>query len=127
MPVLLGVGVFQMGIMIGLMTYGLKHVDAGRSVILVYTTSLWVLPGAVLFLGERANRWQIAGLLVGLAGVVILFNPLNFAWHDRMALIGNACLLLCALSWAVALLWVRGHRWRLDPLQLLPWQSLVGA
>jgi drug/metabolite transporter (DMT)-like permease len=127
MPVLLGVGVFQMGIMIGLMTFGLKHVDAGRSVILVYTTSLWVLPGAVLFLGERASRWQIAGLLVGLAGVVILFNPLNFAWHDRMALIGNACLLLCALSWAVALLMVRGHRWRLDPLQLLPWQSLVGA
>jgi drug/metabolite transporter (DMT)-like permease len=127
MPVLLGVGVFQMGIMIGLMTFGLKHVDAGRSVILVYTTSLWVLPGAVLFLGERANRWQIAGLLVGLAGVVILFNPLHFAWHDRMALIGNACLLLCALSWAVALLMVRGHRWRLDPLQLLPWQSLVGA
>ena len=30
----IGVGVFQMGIMIGLMTFGLKHVDAGRSVIL---------------------------------------------------------------------------------------------
>ena len=80
MPVLLGVGVFQMGIMVGLMTFGLKHVDAGRSVILVYTTSLWVLPGAVLFLGERASRWQIAGFLAGLAGVVILFNPLDFAW-----------------------------------------------
>lgn len=127
MPVLLGVGVFQMGIMVGLMTFGLKHVDAGRSVILVYTTSLWVLPGAVLFLHERISRWQVAGFVAGLAGVVILFNPLDFDWHDRVALLGNASLLLCALSWAVALLQVRGHRWRLDPLQLLPWQSLLGA
>ena len=127
MPVLLGVGVFQMGIMIGLMTFGLKHVDAGRSVILVYTTSLWVLPGAMLFLGERVSCWQIAGFVAGLAGVVILFNPLDFAWGDRVALLGNASLLLSALSWSVALLQVRGHRWRLDPLQLLPWQSLVGG
>lgn len=127
MPVLLGVGVFQMGIMVGLMAIGLKHVDAGRSVILVYTTSLWVLPGAMLFLGERVSRRQAGGLAAGLAGVVILFNPFTFAWGDRVALLGNAALLLCALSWSVALLQVRGHRWRLDPLQLLPWQSLIGA
>lgn len=127
MPVLLGVGVFQMGLMVGLMTFGLKHIDAGRSVILVYTTSLWVLPGAVLFLGERASRWQVAGLLAGMAGVIVLFNPLDFAWSDRAVVIANASLLLSALSWSVALLQVRGHRWRLDPLQLLPWQSLVGG
>jgi drug/metabolite transporter (DMT)-like permease len=127
LSVLFVVGVFQMGVMVGLMTYGLKHVDAGRSVILVYTTSLWVVPGAVLFLGERISRWQIIGLLSGCVGVVVLFNPFTFAWTDRAALLGNASLIVAALSWAVALLWIRGHRWRLGPLQLLPWQSLVGG
>ena len=127
LPALLTGGVFQMGLMLGLLTFGLKRVDAGRSAILIYTTSLWMLPGAVLFLRERASVWQLVGWLTGMAGVAVLFNPLDFPWSNRSVLIGNACLLLAALSWAVALLQARGHRWRLDPLQLLPWQSLIGA
>ena len=32
-------------------TIGLEIVPAGRSVVLAYTTPLWVVPGASLFLG----------------------------------------------------------------------------
>jgi drug/metabolite transporter (DMT)-like permease len=127
LPMVLGLGVFQMTLMIGLVTFGVTSIGAGRSAILCYTTPLWVIPGAILLLGERVDRWQIVGLAVGMAGLAVLFNPLDFDWGDRKVLIGNASVLLGALSWAAAILQVRGHRWDSNPLQLLPFQSLIGA
>ncbi len=127
MPVVLGAGVLQMAALMGLVTFALRYVDAGRSSILIYTTSLWMVPGAVLILGEKASRWQLAGLALGLCGIGVLFNPLTFDWHSPTLLLGNGCLLLASVCWAAALLQVRTHRWRMDPLQVLPWQALLGT
>lgn len=127
LPMVLGLGVFQMTLMIGLVTYGVASVGAGRSAILTYTTPLWVIPGAILLLGERADKWQILGLAVGVAGLAVLFNPLDFDWGDRRVLIGNGSVLLGALFWSAAMVQVRGHNWDSDPLQLLPFPSLIGA
>ena len=102
-------------------------VPAGRSAILAYTTPLWVAPGAALFLGERLTRGRLLGLALGLGGVMVLFNPVAFNWSDAAALKGNGMLLFAALVWAAAILHVRGHRWVGSPLDLAPWQMLVGV
>ena len=83
-------------------------------------------PGAALFLGERLSRGKLCGLVLGLGGVLVLFNPLGFDWADGRALVGNGLLLLAALVWAATILHVRGHRWTLTPLELAPWQMLAG-
>ncbi len=127
LPVVLGTGLMQMGVIVAAITFGVKEVGAGRSAILAYTVPVWVAPGAMLFLGERITRGQLAGLICGLAGVVVLFNPLGFDWSDKRVLLGNGAVLGGAVVWAAALLQMRGHRWRADPLALLPWQSLLGA
>lgn len=119
-------GIFQGALMMGFTTMGLQTVGAGRSAILCYTTPIWIIPGAILLLGERITRFQVVGLACGLAGVAILFNPLDFDWHARATLVGNMYCLLAALSWSVALLHVRGHRWQTDPIELMPLQSLLG-
>lgn len=125
-PLVLSVGLLQMAAFGALINLGLMHVPAGRSSILAYTTPLWVAPGAVLLLGERLDRPRIAGLALGLAGVLALFNPLGFDWSDGGQLLGNGLLLGAALCWAAAILHVRRHRWAGSPLELLPWQMLVG-
>ncbi len=107
--------------------FALRHVPAGRSVVLAYTTTLWLLPFGVVFLRERLSRLRALGALVGLAGVAVLFNPLSFDWRDPETLWGNGCLLLAALIWAIAILHTRCHVWRLTPLQLLPWEMLGAA
>lgn len=125
--IVLSVGLLQMGLFLALVNTGLLWVGAGRSAVLAYTTPLWVVPLATLVLGERLTRLKLVGLLVGLAGLAVMFNPLDFDWSNRDTLLGNGLLMLGALCWAIAILHVRAHRWTLSPLELAPWQFLVAA
>ena len=110
-----------------LMAYGLQHVTVGRSVVLAYTTPLWVALGAWPFLHERIPTARAAGIALGLGGLAWLFNPLAFDWSDANALFGNAMLLLSALSWSVSILYTRAHKWVSSPFQLVFWQALLAT
>ncbi len=127
LPVVVAIGVFHMVLFSALMTAGLKYVPAGRSIVLGYTTPLWVAPGAWLFLKEPLPARRIVGIMIGLAGLAVLFNPLTFEWGDRQAVYGNALLLLAALAWSVSILYVRAHRWISTPFQLVFWEALLAA
>jgi drug/metabolite transporter (DMT)-like permease len=126
LPVVLSIGLVQMAAMLALMNLGLVNVAAGRSAILSYTTPLWVVPGAILILGERLSWGKAMALLLGLAGVAFMFNPIGFDWSDRKAVIGNGYLLAAAALWAATTVHLRSHRWRGTPLALVPWQMIVG-
>jgi uncharacterized membrane protein len=112
LPVLLSITLLHMVGFTVLTSFGLSVVPAGRSVVLAYTTPLWVTPGAWLFLGERLTARRTVGVLIGLLGLVTLFNPFAFDWTSREAVLGNAAILLGALLWAGSILHIRGHRWR---------------
>jgi drug/metabolite transporter (DMT)-like permease len=126
-PVLLSVTVLHMVGFTALSSVGLTLVPAGRSAVLAYTTPLWVVPGAALFLGERLTARRLVGVAVGLAGLVVLFNPAALDWRERAIVLGNAAILGAALLWAGAILHIRGHRWRSTPFDLLPWQMLLAT
>ena len=127
LPVLLSVGVLHMGIFSALVSIGLQFVPAGRSVVLAYTTPIWVLPGAYLLLGERAGWPRVAGAALGIAGLLVLFDPRHFAWDDARALAGNALVLAAAVFWAMSILYVRRHKWVTPPFELTFWQALVAT
>jgi drug/metabolite transporter (DMT)-like permease len=125
LPVVLSIGIFQLAAFLAFIHLGLMHVEAGRAAILAYTTLIWVTPLAVLFLGERLTLLKTIGLFCGLGGVFVLFNPVGFDWSSRSLLLGNGFLIAGALAWALCILHVRVHPFRLSPLQLTPWQMLV--
>jgi drug/metabolite transporter (DMT)-like permease len=127
LPVLLSITLCHMVGFTVLTSFGLVVVPAGRSVVLAYTTPLWVTPGAALFLGERLTARRAIGVLVGLVGLAALFNPFAFDWTSREAVLGNASILAGALLWAGSILHTRGHRWRSTPFELLPWQLLLAT
>jgi drug/metabolite transporter (DMT)-like permease len=110
-----------------LASWGLQTVPTGRSVVLAYTTPLWVVPGAALFLGERLTRRKIAGVLSGMIGLVVLFNPLAFDWTSRAAVLGNGAIIIAALLWATSILHIRAHHWRSTPFDLVPWEMLLAT
>src|SRR5204862_5296268 len=83
LPVLLSITLLHMVGFTVLTSYGLAVVPAGRSVVLAYTTPLWVTPGARLFLGEPLTPRRTIGVLVGLMGLATLFNPFAFDWTSR--------------------------------------------
>lgn len=126
-PVLLSITLLHMVGFVVLTAVGLQLVPTGRSVVLAYTTPLWVAPGARLFLGERLTRRRVLGVVVGLCGLLVLFNPLAFDWSDRRGVFGNLAILAAALLWAGSIVHVRGHRWETTPFALLPWEMLLAA
>jgi drug/metabolite transporter (DMT)-like permease len=127
MPVVMGIALLHMVAFAGLVAIGIQFIPAGRSVVLGYTTLLWVAPGARLFLGEPITAWRAAGLALGLGGLALMFNPLAFDWSDTGALFGNGLILLAALFWAVSILQVRAHKWLSTPFQLVFWEVLIAT
>ncbi len=127
LPLLLSVGLAQMGGFTMLITLGLTHVEAGRSAILAYTTPLWVTPIAVLFFKEPLSKLGLSGIILGILGVVCLFNPLTFNWSNHVALVGNGLLLLAAFVWALVIIHIRFGKHHSTPLELAPWQMLLGT
>jgi drug/metabolite transporter (DMT)-like permease len=126
-PIVLSITLLHMVGFGALAAWGLHLVPTGRSVVLAYTTPLWVVPGAWLFLNERLTAMRIAGVLMGLAGLAVLFNPSTFDWTSRAAVLGNGAIVLGAFLWAASILHIRGHRWRSTPLDLVPWEMLLAT
>jgi drug/metabolite transporter (DMT)-like permease len=126
-PVVLAVAVLHMGAFAALVAFGLQLLPAGRSIVLGYTTPLWVAPAAWLFLREPVTGSRLAGIGLGLVGLVAMFNPLAFDWNDRDALTGNGLILLAALCWAANIVYVRAHRWISTPFQMVFWQALIAT
>lgn len=127
LPVLLSITLLHMVGFVVLANVGLQLVPTGRSVVLAYTTPLWVVPGARLVLREPLTPRKVLGVVVGVIGLGVLFNPLTFDWDDRHAVLGNAAILAAALLWAANILHIRGHRWRATPFDLAPWETLLAA
>ena len=126
-PVLLSLGIGQSGIFMALIHVSLLFVEAGRSSVLAYTTPIWVVPLAYVFLGETMTKRKAVGLAVGVGGLMVLFNPLTFPWGLNGYTLGNGLLILAAVIWAAVIVHVRGHGWSRPHLSIIPWQFLMGA
>ena len=127
LPVIVVVSMFHMVAFSALVAFGLQFSAVGRSIVLGYTTPLWVMPAAWLFLGERMTPSRSLGMALGLIGLAVMFNPFAFNWSDANTLAGSGCILLAALCWAVAIVYVRAHRWISTPFQLVFWQTLLAT
>lgn len=126
-PLILIIGFLQISFYILLTNLGLAYLPAGRSSLLAYTTPLWVLPVAIFLFDEPVNLLKWCGLAFGLVGLILLLSPWEMQWSDPHILFGSAMLLLASLSWAISILCSRYMHWSKSPLELIPWQLLIGT
>jgi drug/metabolite transporter (DMT)-like permease len=125
LPVVLSYGLLAIGAATVLMIMALVHAPAGRSSVLAYTLPLWVVPIMAWATATWPTRRELSGLGLGLAGLVLLLNPLVMDWSSTDALVAAAMLLASAMASAVAVVHVRLHRWRGTPFDVQLWQLLV--
>ncbi len=126
LPIVLSLAVFRLAAVFVLVYSGLQLVPAGRSSVIVWTTSLWTVPIAAVFLGERMTGRRWVGLALGICGVVVLFEPWGVAWDQPGVALGHVLLITAAVVNAATAVHIRGHRWTVEPLRAVPWQ-LGGA
>lgn len=127
LPVVVAIGLLHMVGFSVLVAAGLRHAPVGRSIVLGYTTPLWVAPLAWVFLGEAVSRRTLLGIAGATLGLVLMFNPVSVDWHDHQTLTGNALILLASWCWAASIVYVRKHRWIATPWQLVLWEALLAA
>jgi drug/metabolite transporter (DMT)-like permease len=122
LPIVVSMALFRLAAVTVLVFSALELVPAGRSSVVVWTSSLWTVPIAAIFLGERMTRARWLGLALGIAGVLALFEPWSFDWSDSAVAIGHALLILAAITNAATAVHIRAHRWSIAPLDSMPWQ-----
>ena len=77
-PVVLTVAILHMGAFAVLTAFGLQLVPMGRSIVLGYTTPLWVAPAAWLLLGEPMTRLRLTGVGLGWPD----WRPCSIRWRS---------------------------------------------
>ncbi len=127
LPMVVSLALLHMGLFASLTSLGLVYVSAGRTVLVAYTTPLWVFPLAWLFAGEALTGQRLIAIASGMLGLALLVNPLAIPWSDSGVLTGHALILLAAVCWAISIVYTRLHKWAATPFDLLFWQLLLGA
>lgn len=119
-------GLLQMGAFSALTGLALLVLPPGRASVLAFSTPLWVVPLAAWRLREHASSRALAGVALGLIGVLVIASP-ALQRGGRAQGAAYAMLLGASAAWAVSIVFVRGHRFESSPLALAPWQMLVAA
>jgi drug/metabolite transporter (DMT)-like permease len=119
-------GVLQMAAYAALTATALTTLPPGRASVLAYSTPLWVAPISAWRSRERLSASDILGVVLGTVGVAIIAAP-AIARAQYAQLHGCALLLAAAAAWAIAIVYVRGHRFDASILTLAPWQMLIAA
>ncbi len=127
LPVVLSIALLHMVAFSALVAAGLQFLPASQAIVLGYTTPIWVALGAFLLLGEALTNWRITGIILGLVGLAVIFNPLSFDWTDRQTIYGCGLTLLAAMCWAASIVYVRAHKWIGTPFELTIWQLLLAT
>ncbi len=101
---------------------GMQFLSAGFSSVLSYSMPLWVVIMAHFLLGEKLTKRKTVGVIMGMIGLVALFNVSGGGawWAIILTLFG-------AIAWAFASVLVKLKLQHCNILQYTTWQMVVGA
>lgn len=119
-------GILSFTVNYGLLFWGEQHVSSGLAALLQATIPVFGLIIAHYYLpGERLTVLKIIGVLLGVAGVGVIFSD-QMSFHGALALLGSAAIVLGALAAAYANVLVKARGSHLDPAVLALGQMIFG-
>jgi len=107
---------------------GLHHITAGRASLIVACTPLVITISAALFLGEHLTTLKVTGVLLSLAGAVMVISngQPGMLFHGGFGP-GEKALLGCVFSWSAYSLIGRSVLKTLSPLTAVCYSSMIGT
>ena len=97
---------------------GLKHTTATNASILMTSLPVFAVATAAILGIEKIGPRRLAGIVLSVAGALVMVNPLRFEGGQGAAL-GNTLILLNALAYALFLVLQR------PVLARIPWRTLI--
>jgi drug/metabolite transporter (DMT)-like permease len=108
-----------------LVIIGVSLLPSGRAALLGYTMPLWSMLLSVVFLGDRLSGRTVLGLLLGLAGIVVLMG--GSVEGMLQAPLGVLCMILGAWSWAIGVVLFKRIPVTMPTSALTGWMMLAGS
>ena len=108
-----------------LVIIGVSLLPSGRAALLGYTMPLWSVMLSIWFLGERLTVRSVFGLLLGLAGIVVLMGGSLEGMKQAPA--GVVCMILGAWSWAIGVVLFKRMPVTMPTSSLTGWTMLLGS
>ena len=124
---LIVLGFLQTFAVFGFITYALMFVEAGKTSIILYTMPIWSSILAPLFLKETMTKQNAFGLLLGTAGLVFIIGNDIFLTSSIQNIIGILLVLLAAICWASATIYLRLKLSHANQLAVNAYQMLLGG
>jgi drug/metabolite transporter (DMT)-like permease len=118
-----GLGVFANQV---LFVTGLKHTTATNASILMLSVPVFTVAAAAALRIERVGAARLVGILLSVAGALVLVNPLRFS-ADHSAALGNAIILVNGLAYALFLVLQRPVLARIPWRTVIAWSFLFGT
>ena len=123
---LMKTGVLAFALNYGLVFWGEQHISSGLAALLQTTIPVFGMIIAHAYLpGERLNALKLAGVLLGVAGVGVIFSN-QLSTEGRMAAWGSAAILAGAVFVAYSNVLVKARGSRIDPAVLAAGQMFCG-
>jgi O-acetylserine/cysteine efflux transporter len=115
--------IIKISVSFGLMHFsmffvGMTYTDAGTAAMVVQLGTPFAMFGAVIFLKERISIVNISGLVLSLAGMVVLSGSPTLSSFK-----GIAILLVSAMGWAITNILIKGDK-TLSTYAMTGWMSL---
>jgi len=125
-PLVISVGLLQMGAFTALALWALQYVPPGRASVVAYATAIWVIPLSSLVLGERPSRWQWLATAFSYAGIGVIVAPALGGW-EMHTVMGLGMLLGASLAWSISIIHLRGNRHVRLGADMIPWECAVAT
>jgi drug/metabolite transporter (DMT)-like permease len=120
------VGVLQFALNYGLVFWGEQYISSGLAAVLQSTFPAFGLIIAHFYLPqERLTRGRVAGVLLGMFGVAVIFSD-QLSIAGSMALLGSIALVLSALCGSYGNVLVKAYGAKIDPQAMAAGQMIFG-
>jgi drug/metabolite transporter (DMT)-like permease len=119
-------GLLQVAAPFLLISLGEEHVSSSLAGILVSAAPIWTALLALRFdAAERSRGWSLVGVLVGIAGVALLFGvDLTTGLGE---ILGGLAILLASLGYSAGALVIKHKLPGVSPLGIVSWTTAVAA
>jgi drug/metabolite transporter (DMT)-like permease len=121
------VGLFQTTGMFGFMLYGMRFVTAGKTSVLLYTMPLWTTLLVNFYLKERLTNSRWLGVAIGTTGILCILGWDTLVNQNMEILFGELLIIIGAISWAIANVWVKKRMLGEDAYMVNGLQMLIGT
>ncbi len=111
----------------GFATWGLKYISSGLAALLGALYPLFVVIIEMIFFKAKNSILTFVGLLIGLAGISVVFYNDAFHHHSDNYVLGIAFGLLATISWSIGTIMVARSKIDINPYYGMGWQMLISS